>query len=319
MRSTYQLVTVGLLLLTLTACQRESTLVPEVAYQRQPWSFGPLEGQQLTTDHYVIRTTLQDDALIEALPSFVEASYQYYQSLAPAAHPPEDPMQVYLFARREEWSAFTERFVGDQAETYLKVRNGGYSRDGVSVIQYVAHAATFSLFAHEGWHQYLSECVPNPVPAWINEGIAVMCEGQRWSSFEGQYGLSSFDPWHNPARRNTLIEAYMDDRLMPLQQLLETHPGEVIVETSRTVRMYYAQVWALVMFLQHGAEGKYAAGFHELTHAFRDPDLLRKAAAVHIWSENGDLNLGEALFHLYISEDISAVEAEYHDFIANGI
>jgi hypothetical protein len=149
------------------------------------------------------------------------------------------------------------------------------------------------------------------IPAWLNEGLAVACEGQRW----GTTRIKAFDPWFNPRRRNQLAEALQRDELHSLQTLIETHPGKVIQETSRSVSTYYAQVWALVLFLQQGADGKYADGYQRLLDSLDEFDPQQAARAAYIWSDRETMNAGDALFRSFISEDIETVEQEYLAFM----
>jgi hypothetical protein len=299
----------------LAGCQQAARLPAPVAYEREPWAFRGKEGTRLTTAHYDIYTTLQDRVLIEALPDFVEAAYASYERMIPPQEKPTRRMPVFLFAGRGDWEAFTRKFTGERAKSFLQIRNGGYSERGVSVIQYVQHAVTFPLFAHEGFHQYLHHHVNTRIPSWLNEGLAVASEGQRWVSERGRYGVQAFDPWYNPARRNVLAQAVIADRLLPLRHLLETHPGEVLNEGPRAVQTYYAQVWALALFLGEGADGKYAQSFRTLLDELGEVDVMKYARAAHIWSERGTFNFGEALFRSYISEDLDTVESEYRAFL----
>jgi hypothetical protein len=70
----------------------------------------------LTTAHYEILTTVEDETLRSALPDFVEAAYARYQELVPATERPgRADAGVYFFARRNEWEAFTRRFTGPHA------------------------------------------------------------------------------------------------------------------------------------------------------------------------------------------------------------
>jgi len=310
MRFCALLVVVGAALVELTGCARTQPRAP-VAFEREEWRFAQQNGQKLTTEHYAIYTTMTEDMLVSALPAFVEAAYAHYTALVPAARPPTEPMPIYLFVRRPEWEAFTRRFTGARSEYFLKVRYGGYSERGTSVIEYVTHDVTFPLFAHEGFHQYLHHCVNTRIPAWLNEGLAVYCEGQRW----GNHGLQSFDPWFNPMRRNALNEALASNRLYSLQQLLETHPGEVIEGSTEGVATYYAQVWALVLFLQEGADAKYATAFRRLLDELSSVDVEQIARTSHIWSERVSFNFGEALFRTFISEDLDTVQREYLAFV----
>ncbi len=282
-----------------------------VQFESAPWTFHKAPGVKLTTEHYEIYTTLRDKVLLDALPDFVEAAFENYEKLLPPTQTPENRMQVYLFVSRGQWEAFTRQYTGSRASTFLKVQNGGYSERGVSVIQYVAHQITFPLFAHEGFHQYLFHYVNTRIPAWLNEGLAVICEGQRW----GTYGVKEFDPWYNPSRRNVLVQSLMGNRLHSLRKLLETNAGEIIKGSSQSVATYYAQLWALILFLREGAGGKYAADYRRMLEKLSDIDIEQYARASHIWSERGTFNFGEALFRNFISEDIGAVESEYFAFM----
>lgn len=305
---------VGLGVLSLAGCAGKPKHEP-VPYEIEPWERGPQGGQKLTTPHYVVYTTVEDPVLVESFPGLIERAYEYYRELVPAGREPRERMKVYLFARRGHWEYFTKRFTGERAGTFLKIRGGGYSERGVSVIQYVAHQVTFPLLAHEGFHQYLYHCVHPAVPAWVNEGLAVVCEGQRWTTS----GLERFDPWYNPMRQNLLAESLLKKRLFPLAELLGTHAGQVIHETSTKVGTYYAQVWALMLFLREGEDGKYAERFEQLLSALGSPDLERRLRAEGVWAEGGRLSRGEALFRSFIGDDLEGIEREYLRFLRQRI
>lgn len=301
------LITCGLLA---AGCSSTPKRAP-VTYAQEDWDFGPLSGTKLITPHYIIHTTVDDPNLVKTFPELVERAYDYYQSLVPAARAPQQKMPVYLLETRDEWAQFTQRFTGPRAAVFLQIRNGGYSENGVSVIQYVTNPVTFPLLAHEGFHQYLHHCVSPRVAAWINEGLAVVCEGQRWTTS----GLREFDPWYNPVRRNQLSEALLKDRLFTLEQLLSLHAGNVIHETSTRIGTYYAQVWTLMLFLQEGADGAYADGFAALRRSLGDADLDRTLQAEAVFSDQRRLSRGEALFRRFISDDLAQVQAQYFDFL----
>lgn len=298
----------------MAGCQQSKARAP-VPFESAPWQFGHAGGSKLTTAHYVIYTTIQDPVLVNALPDFVEAAYEHYTRLLPPRRPPTERMPVFLLATRTQWEAFTRRFTGPRAPEFLRVNNGGYSERGVSVIQYVRHAITFPLFAHEGFHQYVYHCVDARLPAWLNEGFAVCCEGQRWSDRDGAYRVQEFDPWFNPARRNALAEALSADRLHPLAHLLATHPGEVLDGSSEGVQAYYAQVWALMLFLREGDDGRHAAGYQRLLDALAGPGLEPQARAAHIWGQQRTFDFGTAVFRGFIDEDVEAVERAYRMFL----
>ena len=299
----------------LTGCAPQQTdmtaALEAVPCERNEWDYLNRPGHRITTQHYDIYTTIDNELLIEALPQFVETAYQFYSDMVPPDHEPEQRMQVYLFADRAEWANFTKRYTGPRAETFLKVRNGGYSERGVSVMEYVTHSVTFPLMAHEGWHQYLYHCVNKRIPAWLNEGMAVYFEGQHW----GNIGLKRFDPWNNPRRRNLLAEVMLREELIPLDRLLEINAGVIVGESTRKISAYYGQVWSLVLFLLEGQEGKYAEGFKRLLSELSSPELESYARAAYVTSDATRYNYGRALFSAFISDDVETVEQEYIEFL----
>lgn len=298
-------------LLVLGGCAAGKTAHAPVAFESHPWTFRDQRGARLISEHYDIFTTIRDPQLVRLLPELMETAFAHYQQRVPPGKQPTERMQVYLFATRAEWADFTRRFTGPRASIFLKVRNGGYSERGVSVIEYTRHQTTFPLMTHEGFHQYLYHYVNDQVPAWLNEGLAVMFEGQRWIGS----GAPVFDPHYNPARHNALAEAVLADKLFPLRELLDTHAGNVIEHSSRTVATYYAQVWALVLFLEQGAGGKYAAGFHRMCDQLRSRDIEQFARASFIWSPRTRYSFGEALFRTFITDDVAQAEQEYRAFL----
>lgn len=282
-----------------------------VQYQVEPWTFRGAPGQKILTEHYEIYTTLKEPVLIDALPGFVEAAFENYRRVLPPTRTPEERMKTYLFVSRSQWAVFTRQFTGPRAALFLKVRNGGYTERGVAVIEYVAHSITFPLFAHEGFHQYVHHYVNTNAPAWVNEGLAVWCEGQRW----GTSALKEFDPSYNPSRRNDLSQALISNRLHSLRELLKTNAGEVIDGGGQSVATYYAQLWALFLFLREGAGGKYAAGCERMLAALGEPGAEQYARAAHIWSEEATFNYGESLFRSFIADELDDVEREYFAFL----
>ncbi len=302
----------ALVLLVVAGCIAPPRRPPEsVPFQSEPWKFGSAAGIRIMTAHYDIRTTLRDHVLLDAVPGFVEAAYQHYASLLPPVRPAAERMPVYLFASRTQWEAFTRRFGGERAGLLLKVRYGGYCERGVTVIEYVAHQVTFPLLMHEGFHQYVHHHLEAPLPAWLNEGLAVLCEGQRW----GASHVEAFDPWYNPKRRNDLAEALARDRLYSLRKLLASDAGDVIDSGARSIATYYAQVWALVLFLRDGSDGRYAPGLKRLLDAAARGELAAHARAAQIWSDRGTPSYGEDVFRAFISDDLDAVNREYVAFM----
>ncbi len=296
--------------LALAGCAATQPVRQSVEFRVEDWKFGETPGKKILTEHYQIHTTLTDPVLVDALPQFVEGCYEHYHTLVPSRHDPNELMPVFLFATRPEWAAFTRKFTGPRARQFLQVRNGGYSEAGVSVIEYVAHSVTFPLFAHEGFHQYVHHCVGHEIPAWLNEGLAVECEGQRWG-----VRLKEFDPWYNPARRNVLAQALIANKLHPLRTLLRTHAGEIVGGSLQSIGSYYAQVWALVLFLREGENGKYRDKFAKLLTDLSSGEAVQRGNVAAISSAGELPTFGEALFTSYVGDDLPTIELEYFKFM----
>ena len=275
------------------------------------WKFAGKPGKLLETGHYDVYTPLKDETLIKAVPQLIESAFAYYRFIVPSPHAIDEKMRMYVFVARGEFEAFTRHFAGPRAETLNKVRNGGYTENGVCVVEYVAHQITYPIMAHEGLHQYLHYYAKGRVPAWLNEGLAVQCEGQRW----GRIGLKEFDPAYNPARRAGLSDALDHGDTFGLRELLRIDAGHVVGGNSRKIGGYYGQVWALLLFLQEYGDGKYRAGYQRLLRTLGTDDLEPYAQAAFVKSNDPNFNLGEYVFRAFISPDIETVDREFREYV----
>jgi hypothetical protein len=297
-----------------TGCTQRShgtVAVVPATYDETAWKYRGRPGTRLDTEHYRIYTTLTEPRLISWLPQTMETALRFYQTLVPASRTPSEPMPVFLFAKREEFEDFTKRTFPARAEILTQVRGGGFMENGITVIQYVSHPTTFPVMTHEGFHQYLHQYAAPDVPAWLNEGLAVLCEGQRW----GNDGLTEFDKWHSPTRRNQLAEALLTEDLIDLPQLLRMNAGNVVGGPQRQIHAYYGQVWALMLFLQEGEGGKYAADFERLLATIGKQDLKMHARAAHVSEGARRFSFGRELFRAFFGDDLKKIEQEYVTFM----
>ena len=278
-------------------------------YRIEPWNFGGVDGRRVVSEHYEIFSTLSDERLLGAFPELMEGGFAFYRGLVPPGRESKRKMRIYLFATRPQWVQFTKRFAGPRAASFLRIRNGGYSERGVTAIKFVSHQTTFPIMAHEGFHQYLYHYVGRWAPAWLNEGLAVACEGQRWEGMR----LVSFDLRHNPVRRNRLADAILRKEMFPLRELLATHAGRVIQRSTRAVGTYYAQLWALANFLREGQDGKYADGFARLLANL--PSLGPRGVEHASSHDQRAGSIGEGVFRKYITDELEQFESEYRLFI----
>ena len=123
----------------------------------ESWDYNGTPGQTLKTPHYAIHTTIKDPQVLKRLPQVMEGGYAQYQMFvtAPMVHGTA-PMNCYVFSRRQEWADFTKSHTGTDSAVYLQITRGGYCIGDWFVSYYVGDTATFSVAAHEGWHQYVA-------------------------------------------------------------------------------------------------------------------------------------------------------------------
>lgn len=315
------LAALALIALALTGCadrKPDPRIAPaDLPVQETNWKFASRTGKTIETDHYRIHTTVTNEELLRALPQVLETAYRHYRWLIPTPREPAEKMKVYLFAQRGEFEYFTKELAPQKAKLLTQVRNGGYSEQGVTVIEYISNEITFPLMTHEGFHQYLHHCVRPNIPAWLNEGLAVYCEGFRVTSA----GIGSLDPELNPSRRNALAEALLRNQLIPLDELLRINAGHVIGGPNRKIATYYAQAWMLMLFLEtyewnnKDERGKYTASFEKLRQVLASDDLEAFAQAEHATSSRPAYSFGQALFAAYVSPDFEAIDREYQQFM----
>lgn len=282
----------------------------------EPWSFAGSTGSVVRTTHYRIFTTSDRSILTGRLPGFLELALdQYRSSLAPLPPPPVK-LDTYLMATRQEWAALTRTLMRERAGLYLQIERGGFAAGGRGVYRDLGDLNdTFNLAAHEGWHQYTQLTFKSRLPIYLEEGIAVYMEGFAWR--EDRPDLPRFTPWANLERFRTLRAAAEADRLMPLDQVLRSSPQTLIATDPDSALVWYAQVWALVHFLNEGGNGVYKDAFTRILLDAVDGTL----------PDPGRLSLRDAargqpagvapreVFDRYFGHSASGLDGEYRAFI----
>jgi hypothetical protein len=141
--------------------------------------------------------------------------------------------------------------MGDNAGEILNVQRGGFASRGVGVYYDLGLFDTLAIAAHEGWHQYTQRTFRNPLPTYLEEGLAAYMEGHGWVG-----ATPIFRPWSNLERYDALVRIERDGGVASLHQLVRERPGQLAAGGgSAEALRYYAQVWALVHFLNEGEGG----------------------------------------------------------------
>lgn len=290
----------------------------------EPWEnkYGP--GLMLVTEHYRIHTTLLDPLMLSQMPGYIESAYNSYQKQLSKPVETRFEMPVYLFATRQQWEDFTKAFTGEQAPMYLKIKAGAYYLKDTWVGYNIGRERTFSVLAHEGWHQFNKRHFKFRLPSWLDEGIAMCFEAGRYEN-----GLFKFDPSMNLNRLGGLKMTLIKGRMIPLRRLIAMNPGEAIMRDalageeggSEEAVAFYSQAYALVRFLKEDGYGKRLANYHQmLMGGLRGTWPISETAKKIASDRNIPLTVawnrvvGTKLFEHYIGSDIEQIEREYLTF-----
>ncbi|TVQ31877.1 MAG: DUF1570 domain-containing protein [Phycisphaeraceae bacterium] len=291
------------------ASQRESAVE-----STEPWTFDGAQGRIVRTRHHRIFTTVRHPVINERLPDFLEDAMAHYRTaLGPLPAPP-NRLDTYLMDTRAQWNSLTLRLLGEQGREYLRIGRGGFATRGIAVFYDIGVFDTLAIAGHEGWHQYTQRAFRNPLPVWLEEGIATFMEGHRWDR-----DRAIFLPWSNIERFDRLRDAMNADELIPLPELLSMTPRETLGRVDQRGLTYYAQVWALVHFLNEGDNGAYSDSLRLLLSDAAAGRMARKLAT-HLGGEREARAMmmrraGDAVFLTYFNEDLDATDRAYRDFI----
>ncbi len=287
----------------------------KVRVSRASWEFQGRPGVRLITEHFDIFTTSQDAELIEHLPQFLETTYLFYSSLLPAAPETADGderMQTYFFGRRNEWGAFVKTRFPERYSLYRKIPMGAFTGGNTCVAYNIGRDRTWALLAHEGFHQYVHAHFGDVLPAWLSEGLATYCESVQ---FRGR--RPHFVPQRNAFRISHLRQAYASGTALSLRQLLDEDAGRLIDEMkSPAANAYYAQVWALMVYLLHNSGLHYAGMLPEIARDLRDNTLRINAQATRAAAPSpAETTFGQAVFRRYVTDDFDRFESEFNDYV----
>ncbi len=333
------------LLAALTACAGPSVPAPaspgdaktaapavlsaaNVVVSSESWSYAGKPGRAIQTRNYRFYVTESDPALIGRLPLFMETALSFYRASFAGLPAPPGKLDTFIMATRGQWETLTKQLMGENAATYLRIQRGGYASGGRGVFYDIGVADTLSIAGHEGWHQYTQRTFAEQLPIWLEEGIATTMEGYRW---DGSTPLLL--PWSNTERFDQLRAAAAKDTLMPLADIFDASPQELLTPASMTdiradgtqprrgaeaALTYYAQIWVLVHFLREGEGGKYRSALTQLVN-----DAAQGRMGSGIARKLGDrparsailTRKGPAAALVYFNENLDELAQEYARFV----
>jgi len=228
----------------------------------ESWQFGADPGRLHVSENFRIHSTLSDGSLDRALTTFSERALAQYRSAIVALPAPPAPLETFIFGNRAQWERFTRDRLGRSAGPYLSMGKGGFTTEGDAILYDIGRLDTLTILAHEGWHQYTQRTFRHPLPLWLEEGVACWMEAVRPG--RGDSSKSPFLPWRNYERFGELRNGARADMFIPLEALLDSTPEQFLRQGKDRLLLYYAQVWALVHFLNEGEGGRYADALRQL-------------------------------------------------------
>lgn len=321
-----------ILLVSLCACAsnrqsspdsaEEATGSPRLSFvaDRTPWSYQGRPGWHIRTPSVDLYTTTDDRLLRMRLPDFLELAHAHRLTAITPLRPGDTSLETYILGTRSEWDSMTRRLLGDRARPYLRIERGGYSANGKGIFYDLGPRDTFVMAAHEGWHQYVQTSFADPLPVWLDEGLACFMEGFRWRIESPD--RPEFLPWSNQERFDQLRRAVGSRGIIPLRDLVNARPQDLI-DTDRggsAALNYYAQSWALVHFLNESEGGMRRTGLERLlrdAQAGRFVDAVRQAAGEREAGVLRTRRTGSGSFAAYWpDESIEKLDASFRTFIA---
>jgi len=298
----------------------------------EPWTAVSPTGRVIRTPAFRLFTTMPPGVTLARLPLFMESALSAYRSTYATLLAPPLALDTFLLASRPQWMKLTAQMFPDEAEGFLNISRGGFTLNARAVLYDLGTRDTLALIGHEGWHQFTQQTFIDPLPIWLEEGIATHMEGYRWAAADPTRPV--FTPWTNLERFDQLRRAFELGRLFSLLDLLASSPQDLILRnsssttgtaiTSEAARdpqaalTYYAQVWALAHFLNEGQNGQYrdklAALIYDAAQG-RLVDSIRRTSGERAATAYATNRRGAALFGMYFNANLDAAQRQYTAFI----
>ncbi len=195
------------------------------------------------SDNYLVRSYIgqthaeQTAERMEALFNLYNAKMRFERDYL------DSPLQIRVFAGREEFETYLETILGAAPEEYVYLHYRNPERN--ELVAYAREHPEYGRgLAHQGFVQFLRAFVSDP-PIWLQEGLAVYFEHTEYDKAEGTTELVENLSWLDTARA-----LYDEDRQIELEAVLTMGPGQAEEELER----FYPQAWALVSFLLHAED-----------------------------------------------------------------
>jgi hypothetical protein len=281
----------------------------------EAWSFEGRPGRKVVTPHYVIYTTLADEDVVAGIAQVMEGALSQYRRLTPGVTPSAQPMACYLFQSRNEWAAFTRTRTGGDAAVYLQINRGGYTVRDWYVAYFIGDLGTYSVAAHEGFHQYVARHFRSRLPPFLEEGLACMFEEVQWESAGRGHSLPRWNFAANHSRLVGLRRAYEGGYLLPLAKLAPMHAGQVVDQRPEQIEAFYAQSWAFARFLWEAEGGRYRPTLRRILTEAANGTLFPGEASLRTDDGLWDPETARPLLEHYLKTDLEQLDKAFRQYV----
>ncbi|MDP6601633.1 MAG: DUF1570 domain-containing protein [Phycisphaerales bacterium] len=212
------------------------------------------------TEHWVMRTDLAPNDAVEA-GRLLDAVYEAYRnglSMLPGKR--NERMEAWVFLRKSDYNTTVQsRTRGDSG--VVENSAGVFFTDSSGLqVTAVTVADAWKNFErtakHEAFHQFAHTRFVNPLPQWVNEGLAEYFE-------HSGYINGAIVPGQVEERDLAILQqALQTGRYVPFLQMMRMSNqewGQGLKGPGSTIQ--YLQAWSMVHFLIHGDDGKHVDQF----------------------------------------------------------
>lgn len=263
----------------------------------------------IETPHYRLYTTIQDHDTQDQLAQVMEGAFPLYQALCPGQPVDERPSKAYIFQQRDEWAAFTEANGGQDAPVYLKINRGGYTQADWFATYWFGDRGTYAIAAHEGFHQFVARHYVGRIAPALEEGFACTFENLEFDGPRPRWNLA----WSTKRARD-LSNAMRAGRLWKLPAVLRLQPGEVIGAGRESIDKFYAQSWALALFLWEGENRCHRPALQRYFGDLAAGRAYRPAAYANLRPGDWNPDLSVLQLEHYLGVSLQSLEGAYQAF-----
>lgn len=276
----------------------------------EPWVVEGAPGFRVSLPHYVIYSTIADHQTLVQIGQVMEGAQIAYRNLSPQVPATSRPMESFVFQTRSQWAAYTRAHTGDDAAIYLRVNRGGYTVGDKFVAYWIGDIGTFSVAAHEGWHQYCARHLKGRLPPFLEEGLACLFEQVEWVD-----GLPRFDVTRNRPRLLSLRAAVDQGDIYPLSQLVQMHAGQVVGLRNSKIEAFYAESWAFARFLNEADNGRYQPALRRMLLDAADGQLYFDNTVEDAGGPLWDPTSARPMLEHYLDMDLGQIEIAFARFV----